>query len=277
MFNFFKNSIIWALGIMTTILAFVTEATFGEYPFKGFENFTIKPNILIFINRTFTFIIVLLILMLTYSILLYLRKEFVIKGKNYIINIIYGDITSMDMNTYKVVIPFDECFTTKVGTAPEDINPSSICGQFLKKNPIYNIASLINRSGLLPANGKSQWNNSTKYDSGKLVPSGNYLLMSFSKLDSNGLGRISYDEFIDCLNILWQEIDKYYGQKDICIPVLGSGATRMDGSSLSQQELLDVIIGSYKLSAHKIKTPNALYIVCKKRDDFSLNKIGNYV
>ncbi|WP_374118375.1 macro domain-containing protein [uncultured Fusobacterium sp.] len=34
-------------------------------------------------------------------------------------------------------------------------------------------------------------------------------------------------------------------QKNVCIPILGSGVTRMDNVLLTQQELLDIIIGSY--------------------------------
>ena len=85
------------------------------------------------------------------------------------------------------------------------------------------------------------------------------------------------EEYLDCLSLLWKEIDKHYGQNDVCIPILGSGVTRIDGVSLSQQELLDMIIESYKLTTHKIKLPNKLYIVCKKQDDFSLNRIGENI
>ena len=77
--------------------------------------------------------------------------------------------------------------------------------------------------------------------------------------------------------MLWSEIDKHYGQQDVCIPILGSGITRMDDTTLMQQELLDIIIASYKLSASKIKKPNKLIIVCKRSDDFSLYKIGEYI
>ena len=54
----------------------------------------------------------------------------------------------------------------------------------------------------------------------------------------------------------------------------------MDGesdASLTQQELLDIIIWSYKLNSHKIKSPYKLRIVCKKCDEFSLNKIGENI
>ena len=82
------------------------------------------------------------------------------------------------------------------------------------------------------------------------MPNGIYLLLAFAKLDKDGLGRMTRDEFLACLSVLWKEIDKYYGQKDVCIPVLGSGITRMDDTSLTQQELLEIIIGSYRLSPH---------------------------
>jgi hypothetical protein len=60
------------------------------------------------------------------------------------------------------------------------------------------------------------------------------------------------------------------------IPILGAGITRIDGStgaSIPQQELLDMIIWSYKLSSHKIKTK--LRIICKRSDDFSLDKVDS--
>lgn len=110
------------------------------------------------------------------------------------------------------------------------------------------------------------------------MPNGDDLLMAFAKLDADGIGKFfSHKEFLDCLSLLWEEIDKYYGQKDVCIPILGSGLTRINETLLTQQELLDIIIGSYKLSSHKIKSPYKLHIVCKKNDDFSLNQIGKSI
>lgn len=39
------------------------------------------------------------------------------------------------------------------------------------------------------------------------------------------------------------------------------------------QELLNIMIWSYKLSPHKIKAPYKLRVICKKSDGFSLNEI----
>lgn len=169
------------------------------------------------------------------------------------------------MRDCRKVIPFDECFTTSVGDSPTDIKPTSICGQYLEKHPIQDIQRLIDNARLKPSKSKSKCQNKKRYDSGKLLPNGDYLFMSFAKLNRDGWGRFfSRDEFLDCLSTLWKEIDKYYGQKDVCISILGSGITRMDSKLLAQQELLDIIIGSYKLSPHKIKSPYKLHIVGKK-------------
>ena len=264
-----KKSNTWALSIITIVFTFVPETIFGKC--KLLLNASDEANVVV--TRVLVFIAVLVLSIIINVLYLLCRKSICIKGHNYSVQIEYGDL--FKMCACKKVIPFDECFTTSVGCFPSEIKPDSVCGQYLKKNPIQDMQILIDKAQLKPAKSKSKYQNKERYDSGKLVPNRDYLLMAFAKLDKDGLGRLSYDEFLDCLSMLWKEIDKYYGQEDVCIPVLGSGVTRMNGVSLTQQELLEIIIGSYRLSANKIKFPYQLHIVCKKRDDFSLNKIGN--
>lgn len=272
MINFLKKSSTWALSIITLVFTFVPEICFGK--FELLSNASEEANIVL--TRALAFVVVLVLSIIGNALYLRFRRRIRIKGNNYSIQIEYGDL--LKMRACKKVINFDECFTTNVGDAPSEIKPGSICGQYLRSNPIQDMQSLIDKAHLKPAKSKSKYQNKERYDSGKLVPNGDDLLMAFAKLDEDGLGRFfSRDEFLDCLSILWKEIDKYYAQKDVCIPILGSGITRMDGessASLTQQELLDIIIWSYKLSPYKIKSPYQLHIVCKKRDDFSLNKIG---
>lgn len=81
------------------------------------------------------------------------------------------------------------------------------------------------------------------------------------------------DEYIECLYEMWKQIELHCSQTDVCVPILGSGLTLFEGESLSQQELLNIMIGSYKLSPHKIKAPYKLRIICKKIDGFTLNEI----
>lgn len=271
MINFLKKSCAWALSIITVIFTFVPETYFGKL--KLLSTASNEANIVLI--RVLAFGVVLLFSIIGNGLYLLCRKTITIKGNNYSIKIIYGDL--LEMHNCKKVIPFDECFTTSVGSSPSDVNPNSICGQYLIKNPIQDMQGLIDNSHLEPLKSNSKYEKKDRYESGKLVQNGDDLLMAFAKLDKDGLGGLTRDEYLDCLSMLWEEVDKYYGQKDVCIPILGSGATRKYCASVTQQQLLDMIIMSYKLSPYKIKSPYKLYIVCKKHQDFSLNKIGGNI
>lgn len=262
-----------ALGIIGVIFTFVPEDVFKTY--KLLSQMSDEMNIIF--NRSLIYIVVFFLIICCSSIYRKYRKHIDINGKNYNIRIQEKDL--FKMKNCKKVIPFDECFTTKVGDAPEEINPNSICGQYIAKYSIKDqeIQDLINIAQLRPTNSRSKYQNKIKYESGKLIQKNDYLLMAFAKLDENGLGVMTRKEYIACLEQLWIEIDKYYGQRDVCVPILGSGVTRMEDTSLTQQELLDIMIESYKLSIHKIKAPHRLYIAYRKCDDFSLDKIGESI
>lgn len=271
MIKFSKQVITCALGIVSAVFTFVPEVLFGYCKIAP-----CAPNeVNIIINRVLCFLGLAVLVAIIHGCYFHLRKSVNIRGKNYRIVVRYGDI--FDMSKCKKVIPFDECFTTEVGQAPAQVKPSSICGQYLAKYPIDNIQAIIDKAQLRPSKGKSKYKSQERYESGRLVAHGDYLFMAFTKLDEDGLGRMTHDEYLECLSLLWREINKHYGQTDVCIPVLGSGVTRLGDNELTQQELLDMIIGSYKLSAHKVKAPARLHIVCKKCDEFSINKIGEHL
>ena len=46
------------------------------------------------------------------------------------------------------------------------------------------------------------------------------------------------------------------------------------GKTATQQECLDMMLRSYSLCTHKVKSPNRLCIVCRPQEGFSINKIG---
>ena len=271
MLKFWKRCATVALSITTGIFTFVPETYFN----KGVLVINISEQTAIMLNRLLTLVVVFVLTVAISAWRLHRRKHITIKGDSYSIQVEYGNL--FEISDCKKVIAFDECFTTRVGDNPSDVNSDSVCGQFLQRHPIENIQSLIDNINLKPAKGKSKFQCKTKYESGKLVPFEDYLLLSFAKLNSGGSGELTRDEFLECLSILWREIEMYYGQKDVALPILGSGVTRMGDDSLNQQKLLDIIIASYKLSSHKIKKPYQLRIVCKESDDFSLNRVGESV
>lgn len=89
--------------------------------------------------------------------------------------------------------------------------------------------------------------------------------------------KFTLEEYLRCLSRLWKEINTIYCNKDVCIPVLCAGIARFENGnnpSIPKQELVDLIITSYKLSPYKIKSNNALHIVCVvPSNDFSLDKV----
>ncbi len=281
--SFITNSIGWAFAIITGFFAFIPESFFGQKEWLT-QEFIARCkllssidvyNINITISRLISFLGIWVLVSIVYAIILISRTKITIKGHNYSICIEYGDI--LKKKNCKRVINFDECFTKKVGNAISDINPSSICGQYLALHSDLNMKDLIKSANVKTAKSRSRYQNKIRYESGTIVPNGNDLLLAFAKLDEKGKGRFfTRDEYLACLDLLWKELENYSSEMDVCIPILGSGTTLFEGgngASYSQQELLDMMILSYKLSSHKIKAPHKLRIVCKKSANFSINNI----
>ncbi|SFL90938.1 macro domain-containing protein [Pelosinus propionicus] len=284
MIDFVVKRVTLAFATVTGIFTFVPEAFFGKYEWITKETLEQcewfarldAQDVNIIISRLMCFLLVCVVTSFLYMAFLKFRSSITIKGQNYSIIVEYGDI--LEKRKCKRVINFDECFTTQVGNATPDINPGSICGQYLKLHPDLDVQQLISSAQIIPAQSKSKYLRKTRYDSGTIVPNGDDLLMAFAKLDEKGKGRFfSRDEYLECLDWLWKELENNYSENDVCVPVLGAGTTSFDGgagASFSQQDLVDMMILSYKLSSHKIKNPHKLRIVCKKNIGFSINDIG---
>ena len=279
----FKRGLIWAFGAFSVMLALLPESMFSHCCWVS-KDFLANNKFLswidagscnIVLTRIGFFCINFLFFTVISSVYSLFRKV-KIQGNNYSIVIEYGDLLKKEK--CQRVINFDECFTTTIGTGPADIKKDTVCGQYLQLNPNLNVEELIRRSGAKPCGRKSKYNNQTCYEPGTLVPNGDDLLMAFTRLESNGKSlKFTVEEYLKCLDLLWEEIDNNFCQKDVCIPLLGSGVARFENGntqSIPKEELIDLIVSSYKLSPHKLKDSNSLHIVCKKSKDFSLDKIG---
>lgn len=254
-----------AYAIMSAILAFVPEDMFK----CGFIPCEWPDTTIIVLNRIWLFILIFVTVKIIYNFLRSRRNSVTLSDKTMTIKIEYGDLYEIKQG--KKVIHFDECYTTTVGDKPEDIKPNSVCGQYLTRYPIDDMQSLLADAGIR-STSNSQYKNKSSYTPGTIVPRGDFLLMAFAKLDGKGRGNLKYDEYLAALNKLWEQVDCYHGTDDVYVPVLGSRITRFD-KDLTQQELLDIMISSYRLSTRKLRNPNTLHIVCTKRDGFSLNNI----
>ena len=163
MIDFIRKSAVLAFGFTTGIFTFVPEAFFGKYEWVTKEAleqckwFTCldAQDVNIIISHLVCLLLVWIGTSLLYGAFLILRRWKTIKGQNYSIRIEYGNI--LKKRKCKRVIDFDECFTTQVGSATADINPTSICGQYLSLHPNLDVQQLIETAHITPARSKSKY------------------------------------------------------------------------------------------------------------------------
>lgn len=268
MSKYWKHLCSYTFAVTTGCFSFIPEECFNKLISWSFLPAYWNGTV----NKILFLILVGVLVSITILIWKHCRRKITLNGHNYKIVVEYGDI--FEISNCKKVINFDECFSTEIGEAPYQIKPSSLCGQFLQKFPNTNIPVLLSNHGLKPQRKLSEFDNKKCYESGTLMSDREYLLMAFGKLNKDGRAVMTREEYIESLNTLWREIDKYYTQSDVAIPVLGAGITRFKGEMLTQQQLVDIIVASYQISPYKIKSPNSLHIICKEREDFSLNEFG---
>ncbi len=228
-----------------------------------------------------TMLIILCILFFALYFLLWIRtkatKKIILKINTSNVEIGNGDIFFED-NALKV-ISFNEYFDTKVDDIV--ISKNSLNGQYIKKfydNTIDTLDSIISSDTNLAKNIVSNNNNRSsgkhiKYKLGTIcVAPDNYLLTALTHFDKDNKGYLTINDYIEFLFNFWKEIDKVYAGRTIVIPILGSGITRFIGyENITEQELLELIVWTFKVSHVKFTYPSKLKIVIYKGKSNQIN------
>lgn len=104
-----------------------------------------------------------------------------------------------------------------------------------------------------------------------------YLATAGSKFSKDNKAGLTMSEYIAFLMHFWDEIDRVYNGRTVSIPVFGSGILRFRGGydEVSDQELLQIILWTFKVSKIKFTYPAKLKIVVyrKKLVKYSLYKL----
>ncbi len=72
-------------------------------------------------------------------------------------------------------------------------------------------------------------------------------------------------EYLEFLIKFWDEINRVYAQKSVSVPIFGSGITRIkEHKNISDEELLKIMLWTFRISEMRFKYPANLTIVIHK-------------
>lgn len=219
-------------------------------------------------QRLFWSSITVLLLLLLYAVLWARasRKQSArleIGGSSLCVNV--GDLFAQ--SGFKV-IAFNEYFDTVV--SDKLISSTSLNGKYLNtmsRNEIEALDEAIQKnvrlrdrqteSAVERIAGKT-----IRYKLGSVHVHGDYILLALTHFDDDNRAFLTIKQYVDCLLNFWEEVDKVYGGQSVSMPILGAGITRFRDSEVQAQELLNIIIWTFKISRVKFKHPaNATIVV----------------
>lgn len=196
-----------------------------------------------------------------------------IKGSDFIIK--QGDIF---LQEGLKVINFNEYFDTIVDN--KIIAKNSLNGKFIteKVKDLEKLDSTIDEQ-LLNFNTtevtRKNGGKNKKYDLGTIVEYEDYLLTAMTKFDDNNKANLTLREFLSFLMNFWNNLNIIYANRKVNITLFGSSCLNRitDSYEITEQELLEIIIWTFKISKIKFKYPNDITLILTKD---LLNKINLY-
>lgn len=201
-----------------------------------------------------------------YSILILLFinticKSANLKEANFVINktkvsIREGNILD-NKNSELNVIGFNEYFDTIVDD--KIISKSSLNGKVLEllknegKDVIQKIDNSINDDDYLKTvvirnNDSRRQGKKIIYELGSCFEFKNYIFTALTKFDEYNKGYCFKNDYLRFCLIFWENIDRLYNGRTINIPILGAGITRFGNNKPSKQELLKLLLWTFKIS-----------------------------
>jgi len=175
------------------------------------------------------------------------------------------------------VIAFNEYFDTLVDN--RIIAEKTLNGKYIKSK-VDNVSemdekihsdSTLNKR-VLEINESRSVGKKKKYKLGTIYQNNDYLLTAFTKFDEDNRAYLNIDDYINFLLNFWNEIDIIYAGRSVAIPLLGSGITRFKGyDTISEQELIELLIWSFKVSRIKFTYPSKVSIIIHESKKGKIN------
>lgn len=192
--------------------------------------------------------------------------NFDIDGSN--VNIKCGDLFLE--NGFKT-IPFNEYFDTIVDD--KIISSKSLNGIFINKifkDKVSDLdkfivensdnSDIINNQSPRPRGGKN-----VKFKLSTIIVYDDFIITAFSRFDEYNRATLTMPEYIEFLINFWDRVNRVYAQQSVSVPIFGSGITRIkEHKNIGDEDLLKIMLWTFKLSEMKFKYPAKLNIIIHK-------------
>lgn len=185
------------------------------------------------------------------------KKKIKLNINGNILEIRQGDIFAEPDDVWKV-INVNEFFDMELGGKQSLVSSESVQGKYLKKYYSAGVTELDTRINeeLSCIQGKRKimrkCGKNIRYPLGTLFcdveDDRRYLLTAFSRMDDANRAYLSMKDYVNFLMNFWEEIDKVYDGHSVTISLFGTGILRMDSPDITEQELLELIIWSFRNS-----------------------------
>lgn len=204
------------------------------------------------------------------------RRSIRLKINTSEIEVKFGDIFQEQADLK--VIAFNEYFDTLVDD--KVIAKSTLNGIFINKffkHKVKELDDIISADTHLhevkiAENTTRATGKKTKYKLGTICIVNDYLLTALTHFDGDNRAYLEMNDYVNCLLNFWNEVDRVYAGKTVALPVLGSGITRIKGyDNIPDQELLELIIWSFKVSRIKFTYPSKVKIVVFENKSNKIN------
>lgn len=199
-----------------------------------------------------------------------------IDGSN--VNIKCGDLF---LENGLKTIPFNEYFDTVVDD--KIISNKSLNGIFINrffKDKVNELDSFIveksdNTDIIDNQHLRSQGGKSVKFKLSTIFVYDDFIITAFSKFDEHNRATLTMPEYIEFLINFWDRVNRVYAQKNVSVPVFGSGITRIkEHKNINDEDLLKIMLWTFRLSEMKFKHPAKLTIVIHEDKIGQINLFG---
>ena len=185
-----------------------------------------------------------------------------------IVTVKAGDLFKQD--GFKV-IAFNEYFDTQVDD--KIISHKSLNGIYIDNYLSCSTSDLDQRISdyhfdedeILDINKTRKVGKNQKYSLGTIFVNDDFLLTAFSKFDDKDRAFLTMPDYLGFLINFWDKVNRIYAQKNVSVPIFGSGITRIkEHKNINDEDLLKIMLWTFRISEMRFKFPAKLTIVIHK-------------